>query len=219
MSQYNLDDSEDHNSNHIFQNSENHIDKLIEIDNLNAMELLTPSDVLESIQMYDSTVEIVGYVDNIESPRCVGSQQQYKFFKFYLNNGKGKRVQIVAWNDDIDFVEHHIKVNTIIHLDGTQARPPKIPQFNNGNMPYELLIKSNTIISNLGKFEPMEIVDTTPETIELSDVLMLQKIALVINCNDAPRNASFPGKHQPEAAARRPPVGQRQRAVCPLFET
>lgn len=38
-------------------------------------------------------------------------------------------------------------------------------------MPYELLIKSNTTISNFGKFEPMEIVDTTPEKIELSDVL------------------------------------------------
>lgn len=66
-------------------------------------------------------------------------------------------------------------IKQIIHLDGTQARPPKIAQFNNGNMPYELLIKSNTTISNLGKFEPMEIVYTTPEKIELSDVLNATK--------------------------------------------
>lgn len=52
MSQYNSDDSESH----ITQNFQNHIDKLIEIDNLNAIELLTPSDVLESIQMYDLAV-------------------------------------------------------------------------------------------------------------------------------------------------------------------
>lgn len=52
MSQYNSDDSESH----ITQNSQTHIDKLIEIDNLNAVELLTPSDVLESIQTYDSTM-------------------------------------------------------------------------------------------------------------------------------------------------------------------
>ncbi|XP_025270991.1 uncharacterized protein LOC112639896 [Camponotus floridanus] len=47
-------------------------------------------------------------------------------------------------------------------------------------MPYELLIKSNTIISNLGKFEPMEIVDTTPKTIELSDVLNATKNRIIL---------------------------------------
>jgi len=60
-------------------------------------------------------------------------------------------------------------------LDGAQTRPPKIAQFNNGNMPYELLIKSNSTISNLGKFEPIKILDTTPEKIELSDVFNATK--------------------------------------------
>jgi len=32
-----------------------------------------------------------------------------------------------------------------------QARIPKISIFNNGNLPYELLICSSTIILNLGK--------------------------------------------------------------------
>lgn len=38
-------------------------------------------------------------------------------------------------------------------------------------MPYELLIKSNTTISNLGKFERKELMNATPERIELSEVL------------------------------------------------
>jgi hypothetical protein len=56
--------------------------------------------------------EIIGYVDGIESPRLVGNNQQYKFLKFYLNNNKGRRVQM-AWNDDIKNVEHFIRSNHV----------------------------------------------------------------------------------------------------------
>jgi len=63
------------------------------------------------IKLYYS--EIIGYVDAIESPRRLGTKMQYKFFKFYLNNGNGKRVQIVAWNDDVEIIEPHIMVNYV----------------------------------------------------------------------------------------------------------
>lgn len=55
-------------------------------------------------------------MDGIESPRYVGTKQQYKFFKFYLNNGNGKRIQIVSWNDDIDYIQPHIIVNVSIFI-------------------------------------------------------------------------------------------------------
>lgn len=57
--------------------------------------------------------EIIGYVDGIESPRLVGDNNQYKFFKFYLNNSKGRRVQVVVWNDDIKNVENFIRSNYV----------------------------------------------------------------------------------------------------------
>lgn len=63
--------------------------------------------------------EIIGYVDGIESTRLVGDNQQYKFFKFYLNNNKGRRIQIVAWNDDIKKIEGHVlsnHVNILIYI-------------------------------------------------------------------------------------------------------
>ncbi|XP_071582010.1 uncharacterized protein [Temnothorax nylanderi] len=135
------------------------------------MDVLTSSNVLDNIQFYDSTVEIVGYVDGIEAPRYVGNKSQYKVFKFFLNNGDGKRVQIIAWNDDIEKVEEYIKSNYIIHLDGVQARPPKAVQFNNGSVPYELLIRSNTVITTLGKYELENSLDVEPEHIKFSDVL------------------------------------------------
>lgn len=49
----------------------------------------------------------------IEAPRHVGNKLQYKFFKFYVNNGHGRRVQIVSWNNDIENVECHIKLNHV----------------------------------------------------------------------------------------------------------
>jgi len=55
-------------------------------------------------------------------------------------------------------------------LDGVQARILKISNFNNGNVPYELLIRSNTIISNLGKYEPSLMLNK-PIPVKLSEVL------------------------------------------------
>lgn len=43
-------------------------------------------------------------------------------------------------------------------MDGIQARIPKMSNFNNGNLSYELLIRSNTIISNLGQYEPSQTI-------------------------------------------------------------
>lgn len=57
--------------------------------------------------------EIIGYIDGIESSQFVGNNNQYKIFKFYINNGNGRRVQIIAWNDDIDNVEPLIKTNYV----------------------------------------------------------------------------------------------------------
>jgi len=47
-------------------------------------------------------------------------------------------------------------------LDGVQARIPKIAIYNNGNVSYELLIRKNTIISNLGKYEPFKNIQRNP---------------------------------------------------------
>ena len=57
--------------------------------------------------------EVVGYVDGIEVPRKVGDKNQYKVFKFYINNGKGRRIQVIVWNDDIKDTKPLIKLNHV----------------------------------------------------------------------------------------------------------
>jgi len=52
-----------------------------------------------------------------------------------------------------------------------QARTPKVTKFNNGNVPFELHIKSNTIVSNLGRYEPTNTTNIKPEYVELKDIL------------------------------------------------
>lgn len=93
---------------------QNTADVSSEFEKLNGMEILTSNELLDNVQLFDSTVEIVGFVDGIEATRSVGDKQQYKVFKFYLNNGQGRRVQIIVWNDDIKPIEHHIKLNHLI---------------------------------------------------------------------------------------------------------
>ena len=51
--------------------------------------------------------------NGIEAPRLVGTNQQYKYFKFFLNNGSNKRIQIVAWNENIEIVEQCIQANYV----------------------------------------------------------------------------------------------------------
>lgn len=39
-----------------YDQSNNHIDKLIDLDNINPTEILTSNEVLDNVQLYDSTV-------------------------------------------------------------------------------------------------------------------------------------------------------------------
>ncbi|XP_070519725.1 uncharacterized protein [Cardiocondyla obscurior] len=154
-------------SNNSAMSLENLEDELIKT---NPEEMLSTNELIDSIQLYDATVEIIGFVDGIDSPKIVGSNQQFKIFKFYISNGMGRRVQVVCWNDEIEKISEKILPNCIIHLDGVQARVPKIAAFNNGNVPFELLIRSNSIITNLGKYEPTTNFIENPITIKFTEI-------------------------------------------------
>lgn len=54
-------------------------------------------------------------------------------------------------------------------MDGIQARSPRNASYNNGNVRYELLIRSNTVMENLGKYEPKNTFNE-PIPIKLIDV-------------------------------------------------
>lgn len=51
-----------------------------------------------------------------------------------------------------------------------QSRIPKIANFNNGNVPYELQLRSNTVICNLGKYELIS-SNVQPEQVKFTDVV------------------------------------------------
>lgn len=66
-------------------------------------------------------------------------------------------------------------------MDGVQARIPKIVNFNNGNVQYELLIRNNTIISNLGKYEQCQVLDK-PTPSKISEVLNISVLVSYYFC-------------------------------------
>jgi len=47
---------------------------------------------------------------------------------------------------------------------------PKINNYNNGNVPYELLIRRNTVITTLGKYHP-KLEQIAPQRVTLSEIL------------------------------------------------
>lgn len=59
----------------------------------------------------------------------------------------------------------------IIHIDGAKAKKPKISDFNHGTLPYELIIRSNTIVNNLGTYDLKMIINTVqPSIVEMSNI-------------------------------------------------
>lgn len=48
---------------------------------------------------------------------------------------------------------------------------PKMTQYNNSNVPFELHIRKNSTISNLGKYELLNALNLKSEPTELCDVL------------------------------------------------
>lgn len=58
--------------------------------------------------------EIIGYVDEIDGPKIVGKAQQYKLLKFMVNNNSRHRIQVVAWNNEIERIQFHLKPNRVI---------------------------------------------------------------------------------------------------------
>ncbi|XP_036138393.1 uncharacterized protein LOC105832794 [Monomorium pharaonis] len=139
------------------------------IQGTDLINLLSPNEVFENIQPYDSTVEVIGIMEDIELPRSVGSTptRRHDLLKFYLNNKKGKRIPVLAWNYNISReLLKKIRKNTIVHLDGVQVTIPELPTYNDGNVPYQLIIRENTVVTNLSDYKSIsvklnEVLDTS----------------------------------------------------------
>lgn len=58
--------------------------------------------------------EIIGFIDEIEGPKIVGKAQHYRLLKFILNNNSRHRVQVVAWNDEVERIGYHMQPNQVI---------------------------------------------------------------------------------------------------------
>lgn len=77
------------------------------------ISLLSYKFLISLLLLYYFCSEIVGFVDGVEASKNVGDNRQYKIFKFYISNGQGRRVQVIVWNDDIEHVEAHVKLNHV----------------------------------------------------------------------------------------------------------
>ncbi|XP_029159109.1 uncharacterized protein LOC114931302 [Nylanderia fulva] len=119
---------------------------------------LASDEMLESIQFEDSTI-----------------------VKILVNNNSKHRIQVVAWNEEIDRINFYIQPNRIVHIDGAKAKKVKIPEFNQGTLQYELIIRSNTTINTLGNFDLKKNIQAMqPQLVELCDVPQYLNACIII---------------------------------------
>lgn len=58
-----------------------------------------------------------------------------------------------------------------MHIDGAKAKQIKIPEFNRGTLGYELIVRSNTIINNLGSYNLKNMIKMIqPQLVDFCDI-------------------------------------------------
>ncbi|XP_051176509.1 uncharacterized protein LOC127291419 [Leptopilina boulardi] len=127
------------------------------------------NEAVDAVEFWDKTVELIAFVQSKNEKRGEGKSQ---LLRFYLNTGKGRKIQSIIWGaEDIKALENVIVVNEILHIDGAFSRVPSKPEYNFGNFNYELQLFAKTVITSLGK----HIIISDPHfdfpTVALSDVI------------------------------------------------
>ncbi|KAH0549704.1 hypothetical protein KQX54_012795 [Cotesia glomerata] len=124
---------------------------------------LFTSEFLKSIKPFSPTIEIIGIIIKIVAPRKVfitKVQKECTVFKFVIKNNKSDKVQVTSWEDDIERI-NDIKIGSVIHIDGSYSKTidERGIKYNDGTVPIELIIQSNTKISILREHILNEEVD------------------------------------------------------------
>ncbi|XP_043478212.1 uncharacterized protein LOC122508755 isoform X2 [Leptopilina heterotoma] len=131
---------------------------------------VSTNEVIDAIQFWDKTVELVGFVGKV-FPRIVSGNTE--LLKFFFCNDTGKKIQCVIWNkQDIDALERNIVENTKLHIDGACARVPIKEGYNKGNVNFELQLYSTTVVTSLGPRELEAVVaDENILEVEMDDIV------------------------------------------------
>lgn len=93
-----------------------------------------------------------------------------RFKKIVVNNGDGRRVQVIAWGQLTTKLNDIDKDGTVVHITSVVASAPKDAKFNSGNVAYELLIKSNSRVNILGMFQDDGIPELAINRIKLAEI-------------------------------------------------
>ncbi|XP_043474310.1 uncharacterized protein LOC122506282 [Leptopilina heterotoma] len=132
------------------------------------MEMST-NEAIDAVEFWDKTVELIGYVSSVVPRRSAGKTE---CFKFYLNNNYGRKIQCVVWGkDDIDVLQDKIGKNAILHIDGACARVPAKPEYNYGNVRFELQLSAKTVINQVGMHAIEDVESFDLNVILLADVI------------------------------------------------
>ncbi|XP_015117021.1 uncharacterized protein LOC107041131 [Diachasma alloeum] len=144
------------------------------------LDLLTSSAYLQSISSATTKlVEIIGIIHLVKEAETVTCKNGAvnDVCTFFVHNNDGEIVQCVMWGEIMDKFLDQLLVYHVIHIDGAYPKYVK-DQFNSGTTPYELVLQSNTTVTDLGKIQLQQrSQSTTPEITPLIDLATCKKIA------------------------------------------
>ncbi|XP_051155162.1 uncharacterized protein LOC127277815 [Leptopilina boulardi] len=133
----------------------------------------TSSEAIDAIQFWDTTVELIVYVEKVFPIKETKSSQ---LLKFYANNAMGREIQCVIWDkEDIQQLQDYIVERKILHIDGACARVPNNVDYNKGNVLFELQLFSTTKVKCLGNHlneegDPNDIIE-----VDIQDIIHHEK--------------------------------------------
>ncbi|XP_043478207.1 uncharacterized protein LOC122508754 isoform X1 [Leptopilina heterotoma] len=110
--------------------------------------LMTPSATIDEIEMFDSAIEVIGYIVDV-SKKCVMNQE---LLAFTLANGEGRKISCVAWGtENVNRLHSIILKNKILQIKGAVAHPLGKPEYQRGNAHFLLYVKMDTTVTSIGQ--------------------------------------------------------------------
>ncbi|KAB0792784.1 hypothetical protein PPYR_14743 [Photinus pyralis] len=127
---------------------------------------MTTNEEIDAVDVGDNTMEIIAYVDSIEGIKYVSKNKA--LLKFIINNGTGRRIRVLAWEENAKSYENKLSIHQIIHIQrGLFLRVnPNYFRKEENLIPFEISLTKNSKVDFLGKYatearEMCKVVSTT----------------------------------------------------------
>ncbi|XP_043286866.1 uncharacterized protein [Venturia canescens] len=121
-------------------------------------EEFTSNEEMDEFIAGDETIYFTGYIDSIEGSKLVGKGVKKVLYKFVVNNGKGRKMRVLMWEEVTKKYEASLRCRDIIRIWNGKALAVN-PNFANASddvIAVELSVQRSTRVDIMGQFKTEE---------------------------------------------------------------